>query len=293
MQRRTNIQVSSLIILLGILTILVQFTVYYFFGAYLIIWGISSLVSVICCHILLEQTSSYEACFSYSLFSLFVSLIVTVISYFGKVQTFLPYTAALLGIVVINWLIPMIHCYLRYMLDYGTKVEDFSSFYRNLSLVFVMFYITALIYGSFVKDAYPWAFPMNNSSYNLIPFSIIATQIEDYLYDYIPLSDIIIYLATRIIAYIPYGFYITLLLRRQSKLTRFFALLQLPLIIEILQYFFIPRYCDIDDLIYGLIGGLLGSLMFLLTAVIFQAISGKEFLSRENEYRHSGSSLYF
>lgn len=293
MQRRSNLQVSSLIILLGILTILVQFTIYYFFDVYLIIWGISSLVSVICCHILLEQTSSYEACFSYSLFTLFVSLIITVISYFGKVQTFLPYTAAMLGIAIINWLIPLFHCFLRNMLDYGTKVEDFNSFYRNLSIVFAVFYFAAIIYGSFVTDAFPWAFPVNNNSHNFLPFSIIATQIEDYLYGYIPLSDIITYLATRIIAFIPYGFYITLLLRRQSKLSRFFALLQLPLLIEILQYFFIPQYCDIDDLIYGLIGGLLGSLMFLLTAVIFRAISGKEFLSRDNDYRYSGSSFYY
>jgi glycopeptide antibiotics resistance protein len=172
-------------------------------------------------------------------------------------------------------------------------VYDFNSFYRNLSIVFALFYFAVIIYGAFVKDAFPWAFPVNNGTSNFIPFGIIATQIEDYLYDYIPLSDIITYLATRIIVFIPYGFYITLLLRRQSKLTRFFALLQLPLIIEILQYFFIPRYCDIDDLIYALIGGLLGSLLFLLTAVIFHAISGKEFLSRENDYRFSGGSLYY
>lgn len=293
MQRRTNIQVSSLIMLLGILTVLVQFATYYFFEAYLIIWGISCLMSVVCCHILLEQTTSYEACFNYSIFTLFVSLIITIISYFGNVRVFMPYTTAMLGIVLLNWLIPMLHCYLRNMLDYGTKVDNFNAFYRNISITFAIFYFAILLYGSFAKDAFPWAYKEASETYNFMPFSIIATLIEDYLYDYIPLSDIITYLVTRIVAFIPYGFYIALLLRRQPRLSRFFAMLQLPLFLEILQYFFLPQFCDIDDLIYGLIGGLLGSLLFILSAAIFRAVSGKEFLSRENDYRFSGSSLYY
>ncbi len=293
MQRRTNIQISSLIILFGILTVLAQFATYYFFESYLIIWGISSLVSVICCHILLEQTTSYEACFNYSLFTLFVSLIIMVISIFGKVQLFLPYTIVMLGIAVINWLIPMLHCYLRYMFDYGTKVDDFISFYRNISIIFILFYFVAILVGSFVKDLFPWAYPVATDTYNLLPFNIIATKIEDYLYHYFPLNELVTYLAIRIVAFIPYGFYITLLLRRQTKLPRFFALLQLPLLLEVLQYIFIPQYCDVDDLIYAVIGGILGSAFFYLTNVIFRAISGKEFLSRENDYHFSNSSLYF
>lgn len=293
MQRRTNIQVSSLIILLGILTVLVQFAIYYLFEAYLIIWGISGLTCVICCHILLEQTTSYEACFNYSLFNLFVSLIITIISYFGNVRTFMPYTSAMLGIVIINWLIPMLHCSLRNMLDYGTKVENFNSFYFNLSVVFAVFYVGVILYASFVKGAFPWAYPYGADTYNLMPINIIAAQIEDYLYGVVPLRDIVIYLLTRIVAFIPYGFYISLLLRRQPKVSRFFALLGLPLLLELLQYFFLPQYCDIDDLLYGLIGGLIGSLLFLLMSVIFRAVSGKEFLSKENDYRFSSSSLYY
>jgi glycopeptide antibiotics resistance protein len=128
---------------------------------------------------------------------------------------------------------------------------------------------------------------------NFIPFGIITVQIEDYLYDYIPLSDIVTYLLSRILAFIPYGFYITLLLRRQSRLPRFFALLLLPFLIEVLQYIFIPARCDIGDLIYALIGGLLGTLLFYLMNVIFRAFSGKDFLAKENDYRFANSPLHF
>jgi len=291
-QRRTNLQATSLIMLCGIMTTLVQFMTYYFFEAYIVIWGVSCLISILCCHLLLEQTTSYESCFHYSLMTVFVSLVITVESYFGKVQTFLPFTYAMIGIIVINWLIPLFHCYLRNMLDYGTRMEGFLSFYRNISFLFLSFYIVFLLIASFLKGIFPWAYPYEVTTFNLLPFNVIATMIEDSLYSYVSLSEILTYLATRILTYAPYGFYITLLLRRQSKLSRFLALLLLPLMIELLQYLFIPANCDIDDFIYGIIGGLFGSIFFYLTGALFRIISGRDFLSRDNDYRYSGSSMF-
>jgi glycopeptide antibiotics resistance protein len=282
-----------LIILLSIITILVQFTAYYFFEAFYVIWGISSLISILCCHVLLEQSVVYESCFGYSLLTLFISLIIIIITYFGKVETFLPYTVSMLGIAAINWLIPMLHCFLRYMLNYGTRVEGYEDFYRNLSSVFLFFYLVFLIYTAFIKGAFAWAYPGNAETYNFTPFGIIATQVEDYLYGDIPIQDILTYLFSRILPFAPYGFYITLLLRRQNRLTKFFAMLVLPFIIEVLQYILIPSRCDIDDLIYALIGGLIGSLLFLLMNLIFRAFSGKDFLASENDYRFSNSLLHF
>jgi glycopeptide antibiotics resistance protein len=293
MQRRSSIQTSSLIILLSIITILLQFLTYYFFEAAYVIWGISCLVSVICCHILLEQTSTYESCFYYSFLNIFFSLIIIAITYFGKVTTFLPYTDAMLGIALINWLIPMVHCFLRYMTDYGTRVDDFILYYRNSNIVFFISYLAVIFYGVFAKDAFPWAYRAISETANFIPFRIIAAQIEDYLYGLIPLSDIFTYLLGRILAFLPYGFYITMILRKQGRLPRFFALLLLPFLFEILQYFIIPERCDIDDLIYALIGGLIGAFLFFLQNILFRAISGKEFLGREGEYRFSSNSLHF
>jgi hypothetical protein len=179
------------------------------------------------------------------------------------------------------------------MFDYGTRIEDFIDFYRNMSIEFLLFYFTAIIYGAFVKDAFPWAYPVIVDSPNFAPFQVLATQIEDYLYDYVSLSEIINYLLSRVLAFVPYGFYITLLLRRQTRLPKLFALLLLPFVIEAVQYIFLPGSCDIDDLLYAIIGGILGSVLFYLINIIFHAFSGREFLARENDYRYSGSSLHF
>lgn len=293
MQRRTNIQISSLIIMLSMLTILVQFAAYYFFDAFYIIWSISGLISIICCHILLEQSTTYETCFNYSLLNIFVNLVIIILTYYAKDDIFLPYTGVMLGIAVINWLVPVLHCFLRYMFDYGTRIDDFNDFYRNISAVFLLFYFAVIIYGSFIKAAFPWAYPAVTDSYNFLPFGVITAQIEDYIYNNTTLNVILTYLLSRIILFVPYGFYIGLLLRRQARLPRFFALLLLPFVIEVIQYILIPKRCDIDDLIYALIGGLIGSLCFFLLNLIFKALSGKDFLTKETEYRFANSFLHF
>jgi glycopeptide antibiotics resistance protein len=150
-----------------------------------------------------------------------------------------------------------------------------------------------MVYSSFLSNAFPWAYTSNPEAANFTPFLVISTQIENFLYGNISLSDIIIYLSSRILIFIPYGFYCTLFLRRQSRLLRFFLLLLLPIILEILQYFLYPTRFDIDDVIYALIGGIFGSLIFYLINVLFLAVSGKEFLSKDTIYRFSNSSLHF
>lgn len=293
MQRRTNIQASSLIILFSILTIIIQFAVYYFFAAFYIIWGVSILLCIVSCHVLQEQTSSYEVCFNYSVLTLFNSLIIIILSYLGKEQSFLPYTGLMLGISVINWLVPFIHCFLRNMLDYGTRFEDYRTFYRNDSILFFLLYIGIILYASFDKTAFSWAYLGSMNNANFIPFEAITYQIEDYLYGLIPLGDIAVYLCSRILLFLPYGYQMTLLMRKRGRLVRVSALLVLPFLLEVLQYIIIPTRFDIDDLIYAMIGGILGSLLFYLSNLIFRAFTGKDFLAKENDYSYSNSRIHF
>ncbi|MDF2904813.1 MAG: putative rane protein [Herbinix sp.] len=293
MQRRTNIQVSSLIILLSIITILSQFVIYYFFAANYVIWGAAIVASLLCCHILLEQTSNYEACFNYSSLILFISFVIMLLSYFGKSQSLLPYTGTMLGIGIINWLIPCLYCFLRNMLDYSTRFEDYNMFYRNHSLLFFIIYLCVMIYGMFVEGAFPLAYQGTLETANIIPFEAITILIEDYLYGIIPLSDVLVYLLVRILIFLPYGFQLTLLLRRQSRLLRFIVLLLLPVIIEIFQYFIISYRSDIDDVIYAMIGGILGSILFYLCNLIFRAFTGKNFLAKDADYPFANSRIHF
>ncbi len=293
MQRRTNVQVSSLIILLSIITICIQFVIYYFFAAAVVIWGIAALITLISCHILLEQTSTYEVCFNYSSLILFISAVILLLSFLNEDQAYLPFTGSMLGIAAINWLIPCLYCFIRNMLDYGTHIEDYDLFYRNHSVLFFVIYLGILCYGLFGVDAFPFAYQGTLNSPNIIPFETITIQIEDYLYSIIPLSDIVIYLLVRILVFLPYGFQMTLVLRRQPRLIRALGLFVLPVILELTQLFLIPKRFDIDDIIYAILGGILGSLLYYLCNMVFRAFTGKNFLSKETDYPFSNSGLHF
>ena len=293
MQKRSHIEISSLIVILSIITILIQFTAYYFFSSVYVVIGIACLATALCTHILLEQTLTYQSSFIYQLLTLFISLVIVFLTYFGKDQNIIPYTDVLLCIVAVNWFIPTFHCYLRNMFDYGTRIDDFTPFYRNAGILFNLFYFGIVLYATLTEGVFQWAYRALPEQANFTPFWSIATQIEDYLNHMIPLSDIFTYLASRTLLYIPYGYYSILLLRRRSRLSRFLVLFLLPVIIEAIQYFIIPNRCDIDDIIYGFIGGLAGALWFHLNNLIFHAISGKIFLAKDSDFRYSNNSLHF
>jgi glycopeptide antibiotics resistance protein len=138
-----------------------------------------------------------------------------------------------------------------------------------------------------------WSYQGTLTSVNIVPFEVITIQIEEYLYGIVPLNNIVIYLLSRITAFIPYGFIIALLLRRKNRLPKYASLLILPIVMEVLQYFIFPTRCDIDDVIYAFLGGILGSVLFYLLNVIFRSVTGKEFLMRNSDYRYSGGALHF
>ncbi|TAH71122.1 MAG: VanZ family protein [Anaerolineaceae bacterium] len=293
MRRRSHMEISSMIVFLSIISILVQFTAYYFFASPYLILGISSVIVIICTHILLEQSMTYESCTVYTILLLFISIIITLLTYLGTETNMLPFTNTLYGIIALNWSLPMLHCFIRNMFDYGSRIEKFNSFYRNVSIIFILFYIGILLYLSFTENSLPSLHRMRSNHQNFTPFWWVATQIEDYINEMIPLSDILTYLLSRILAYVPYGFYGILLLRNRSKLVRLLFLFLLPSVIELFQYFIIPARCDIDDVIYAFIGGSIGGLWFHLTNTVYRAVSGKNFLSKDSDYRYSNSTLHF
>lgn len=293
MQRRTNSQISSLLVLVSILTIILQIASYCFFGYNFIVLIISMVISVICCHILVEQAVSYGICFDYSILTIFMGLIVLVLACFSNDHAFITYSDILAGIIVINWLLPVLYCFIRNMIEIGSHVEDYPVFFCKSSILFLLTYLFILVYGSFDNVAIPSVYKSTNDFINLTPFWSISVQIEAYLSGKMPISDIILYLCSRILIFVPYGYYCVLLLRRKSKLIRLLSLLVLPFLIELFQGVLNSSRCDIDDLIYALIGGLLGTLFYYLMNSLYKVISGKDFLEKGNKYRMSGPPLHF
>lgn len=295
MQRRSYIHVSSLIVILSILTIIVEFTTYYFFSSIYSILGISAVLLIICSHILLEQSATYETIFIYTLSNIFISILITILTYYSaNHSSFITYSPTFHGIILINWLIPTIHCFIRYMVGYSVRITHYPSYHLKNSMIFILCYLGLIIYSNFADGAFPSLYRavMWSDNVNFTPFLTLSMEIEDYLYGIIPLSYVFIYLASRILISIPYGYYIALITKNNSRVLRFFLFILFPAGIEVLQFFFYPSRCDIDDIIYGFIGCMVGSLFFYLVSSIFRNISGKDFLERERIYS-SFDSLHF
>lgn len=293
MHKRTYMEISSFIVLLSIMSIVLQFTSYYFIASEFLLLGLCSIISLLCNHILAEQSQSYQSCFLHSILSVFISLLIYSLTYFGENRDFIHYNEIIVGIVILNWVIPTLYCFLRQILGFGAPIQDFITFFRNNSLVFLTFYVTGFTYGQFAESAFPWIYQYPSEGINLRPFWSIASQIEAQINGSLELSQIISYLLSRILFYIPYGYFITLVLRNLPRLIRYLMLLLLPVAVEILQYYIIPSRCDIDDIIYGFIGSALGALLFYLTNVVFRVFSGREFLPSNYDYHRPRGGLRF
>ena len=79
-----------MIVILSIFSIVIQFIAYYFLASTYLILAISCLIIILCTHILLEQTLTFEACFIYTILILFISLIITLLTYFGTEANIIP-----------------------------------------------------------------------------------------------------------------------------------------------------------------------------------------------------------
>jgi glycopeptide antibiotics resistance protein len=99
---------------------------------------------------------------------------------------------------------------------------------------------------------------------NFIPFYHVAAYIEDYVYNQIDLQRLILYITAATTLYIPYGFYLRLLLRNAGHLLLTGLMLLLPILVEICQYYFTTHIIDIEHILFGFIGGMIGSALLAL-----------------------------
>lgn len=291
--QRSSISVTTFVILFSILTVLVQFGAYYYFGPAIPVYCLAALVCFLFLHIFLEQTLSYETCFSYSLLNIFISMVIILLSYFGSKDSLLPYKPDLIPFLVLNWIVPLLYCIIRSLMDSSSKYNDFNTFYRNISIVFILFYIYILFHFLFLNnDAFVHSYT-ETATANFIPFLKIATLIEDYLNGYVSAGVLGSYLLQGTLLFLPYGFYAILLLRYHGRLIRFLTLLALPVLTEIFQKLFLLGKVDIDDILLGLLGGFIGGICYHILNRIYLLYTDEDFLSEQSHYYFSDNSLHF
>jgi glycopeptide antibiotics resistance protein len=291
--QRNSIQIATRIILFSIITVTSQFICYYFLGTSFYTYGAAVILSLLFCHLFLESTLSFESCFSYSLLNIFLCLIVILLAYMENNDGIFSYSNYLFLFIGLNWLIPVVYCIFRNLMDKGSKFVNFNSFYRNISILFLIFYTAFLIYILFLAKGHDGLKNVELKSFNIIPFFSIASIIEGYIFGQTDLKSLILFFLEGISLYIPYGFYIILLSRNQSRSLRAILLLILPILVEVLQWAFSLGRPDIDDIFLALLGGFIGGLVFHILNSIYYSVTDENFLQKRSRYSFYRNSLHF
>ncbi len=285
--------ITTFIILSSIITVILQFTAYYFVNSFLLALGISSILCLLFDRILLQLTNNYGACFSYSLLNVLLCSIILLLSYLGSTQGLFPFEKKLYLFMLINWLIPHLNSIFSEMADTSDRTIGFNMFFRNNSIVFCIFYLFGVIKYLFLQNTDYFILDTNLNTINLIPFYTLATLIEDHISGQGSLTYIITHLLQGIIPYIPYGFYIILLLRHQSRWLRFTALLFFPVTIEVLQRITLLGKADIEEVFLGLLGGFMGALIYHSLNTLHQYTKDRDFLTEQAPFRFYKDSYRF
>lgn len=274
-----------LIIIISILTVGAEFAICKFLGTKG--WYALSLIPLLLlgCFILLENTLRYEALFFYSLLTILPSL--------GIYLFFSEYQTMMLLFIIFSILIPVIYGIQRDITNHGRRYEGFYPFFRNISIVSILLQLGWIIPLLFVYNKNYVLYYNNFTQINIIPFYTLASLIEGYLDKTVVLFEIFYYLFLRITPFIAYGFYGALCLRNQSRFLRLLLLFFLPIVTEGVQRIFLLGKGDVDDVIFGFLGGLLGLILYKCLNSFYQVVKDEDFLTRRPSFPSYRNSLYF
>jgi glycopeptide antibiotics resistance protein len=186
------------------------------------------------------------------------------------------FTEAAVEILINNW--PMLFIFLTIVVSlrlayiYVNKIK-FILYKELLSLGFVV-YILSLFYAVTFQDV-SW------STSNFVPFrEILRYEILTPKFFKNVLGNIIVF--------IPYGFYVSYLLKSKKVRMIFFLSLLTSVSIESTQ-FMIGRVFDVDDIILNVVGGVLGYLIYRL----LEKIKNRLPKLINNEYIYNFLALFF
>lgn len=292
MQNNSNTKTATWIILLGVLVSVLQYLACRFIGTPAVLFLLSAVLLMAGSFILIHVTQNFEACFGFQLICLLFQVILTVTIY-PYTERSLPDNTTLVLLCMLNWFVPAFLGLLLYLFNRSGHYENYNTFFRNSTIVFVLAYIALLGYGLFWNNAAYHEYQPDNATFSLLPFGTIASNIQAVILDEKTISSLLYYLLSHIVLYVPYGFLLALLLKPLPVIVRLLSLVVLPVLTELLQYFFRLGHSDIDDILLGLIGALFGLLCFVLLNLLCTKATGSEYLEKEERKNYYRSTIRY
>ncbi len=130
-----------------------------------------------------------------------------------------------------------------------------------ISWVFFIIYLVMMVYFLFFSEQMG-RIPGDRYRYNLVPF----TEIRRYLSYRNKIGGyyVLLNLLGNVVCFIPFGFVIPILTKKQTALRMFLLSLSASVLVELLQLISMLGSCDVDDIILNTLGGLIGYFLFVV-----------------------------
>lgn len=291
LMNRLSVRLTTIIDVISLLTLGLEFFFIYYCANSTLALVIISFFLILCTSIFIQTSKSFDSGFLYSfILVLFSSCIVGFI--YIKGDTFsLEYNQKLTMIILLNWLMPML-CSIFYNLqDSREQYNHFNSFFKKSTTQFIIYYIGFLALIIVIK---PITLPCISDTMrqsineatnrNIIPFYRIACYIEDSIYNNTDITPLIQYIIVSILVTLPYGFYITLLFKNKGHILRLFLLSLLPIVMEVCKHFIAHEVADVEHVLLGVLGGLVGALFFFLLNSLYNSLKRHDFLEGQKHF---------
>ena len=273
------------IVLTGILVSVLQFVIYYFIGEGflgMLLAGIGVLAGGMFVHFIMEEQ---EELFSYLLIPcIFSGIIGIVLPYISG--DFLPESKTVFMFSIMSWLLVVLYAVIYTLLNGVSEMKTFTDFHKKATIFFYLVYFIVLVYMVFWKKE-----NMAEGELKLLPLDTFVTYIEQLIKGQNVAGEFLLFLQNQFLFFIPFGFLVGMLGRNLLPLLRFIFVFLFPVALEGIVFFMSEGSGDIDHIIFGFLGGLIGMVIFLGFNELFCYFVGKNFDGSEINRDYYGRKI--
>lgn len=279
---------TTWVVITGILETILLFVFYRFITIEWLTWLLMVAGILIGCGIVHALTGELIDLFAYLLIPSTFFAAMGVFRIYSSIW-FLGESKSLFFISILVWLITVIYAVVCVWVRGSGSSLLFVPFYLRSTVFFYLVYFSLVVFGVFFYDKVA----ATDDMVQMIPFATFAAYIEAIIHEVIPWQALAYFLLYRAAFFIPYGFFVSMVCQKLHVAVRILILLILPGLIEIVQLLFRLNRCDIDELIFAFIGGLIGMLCFCVFNELFIHFTGKMYDGKEPDRDYYGRRLRY
>lgn len=274
------------VVLTGILVACLQFIIYHFVAsevAGVILAALCMLLGTAVVHFI---TKEQEEFLGFLLIPCAFSGIFGILAQHMDIVIFPSSTVALWS-ALFSYLIPMVYALVYTCVMGNTEASAFSKVYIKGNVIFYAVYFGLMIYAVVTKIS------MKGTAAGLqpIPFSTVADLVDGWLKHTVPGEAVAGFFVSRIVFFLPYGFFVGMVARKLHGAVRILMIVSLPFVGELLEYIMKQGTADADDVIFRILGTFLGVIVFYILDAVFQYFTGRHMDGSEIDRDYYGRKI--